>query len=227
MDPRDDPRELTLSYERPPEINNDYIELYKNQSLMLPSERFREHLAMKAGEKEWKENREKMFLYKKRTRILDRNWPQGVLGIDSPMHPDTVLYKERRDYMLAQQGAKEQAWEGRCANLQSKYSVDDATSHKHSMSDADLGRSQDIPIQRKYCDKDVHPHRYLDTHDRLFPTYVPVWDPERAKSFRSHDVRSKRHNILNGASNEVTYKLAPSSAPTCKQMLELNDPERS
>eukprot|EP00747_Dinoflagellata_sp_TGD_P208979 gnl/TRDRNA2_/TRDRNA2_82409_c0_seq1.p1 gnl/TRDRNA2_/TRDRNA2_82409_c0~~gnl/TRDRNA2_/TRDRNA2_82409_c0_seq1.p1 ORF type:complete len:320 (-),score=57.29 gnl/TRDRNA2_/TRDRNA2_82409_c0_seq1:189-1148(-) len=226
MDPRDDPRELTLSYERPPEINNDYVALYKNESLMLPSERFKEHLAMKAGEKEWKENREKMFFYKKRMRILDRNWPQGVLGIDSPMHPDTVLYKERRDYMTTQQTMKEAKAEDRYNQLTSKYSVDDATSNKNFSSQPELGRSQDIPIQRKCVDKDSHPHRFLDTHDRLFPSYVPVWDPERAKAFRSHDVRKKQHNIISGASNQVTYELAPSSAPSCAQMLQLNDPNR-
>merc|ERR1740117_1003914 len=164
---------------------------------MLPSERFREHLAMKAGEKDWKKAREETFFYKKRMRMLDRNYPQGVLGVDSPMHPDTVLYKERRDYLQAHASHHEAQAEGRYGNLTQQSRTDDATASRNWSNHPDLGRSQDIPIQRKCVDRETHPHRFLDTHDRLFPTYVPVWDPERAQATRSHDQRSKQHNIIN------------------------------
>jgi len=39
----------------------------------------KEHLAMKAGEKQWRKDREDMALYKKRMRVLDRHHGEGVV----------------------------------------------------------------------------------------------------------------------------------------------------
>merc|ERR1711920_689923 len=98
--------------------------------------------------------------------------------------------------------------EGRFLHLAEQTAVDDSTALRRWGSEPNLRRSQDICIQRKRVDPQEHPLRFLDTHSRLFPLYESVWDPERAASLRSHDVRDKRHNIINGADNAVSFNVA-------------------
>ena len=35
----------------------------------------------------------------------------------------------------------------------------------------------------------MHPFRFLNTHERVFPKAVPTFDPERAKVLHHHEVR--------------------------------------
>jgi hypothetical protein len=69
----------------------------------------------------------------------------------------------------------------------------------------DEKRSTDIPMQRKAVDPDVHPFRFLDTHNRIFPDEVAMWDRERAATLRSHDVRHKGFDIISGVQNSIGY----------------------
>ena len=82
---------------------------------------------MKAGEKKWREERDAVFRYRKRMTVLERKHPEaagsalllmtsttasltslmavpakGILGVDGPTHPDTILYKERYHHLAAQ-----------------------------------------------------------------------------------------------------------------------------
>lgn len=208
-DPRNDPRQGTLSIPQPPkEANADFVRMMENKALMLPSERYQEHLAMKESHKQWVADRKDMFNYKKRLTILERKHPEGVLGMDGPLHPGTVLYADRRAHMLAMAERQEAHGQARFEHLHGQLRADDATACRHYGSDPGLTRSKDIGIQRKRVDAVAHPHRFHDTHDRLFPSYVPTWDPERAKATRSHDVRDKQHNIINGGYNTITYNVA-------------------
>merc|ERR1711971_1342992 len=71
-----------------------------------------------------------------------------------------------------------------------------------------LRRSQDVCIQRKCVENEAHPFRFLNTHDRLFPTDVPMWNPVRAATLRSHDVREKEHCHITGIDNTLTYNVS-------------------
>ena len=77
---------------------------YENHSLMLPSERYKEHLKMKAGERKWREERDAIFRYRKRMTVLERKHQEGILGIDGPTHPNSILYKDRYEHHAAQAG---------------------------------------------------------------------------------------------------------------------------
>ncbi|CAJ1374946.1 unnamed protein product [Effrenium voratum] len=209
MDPRGDPREGTFEIPAPPpEVDDSFIKMYQNHSLMLPSERYKEHLKMKAGEKKWREERDAIFRYRKRMNVLERKHPEGILGIDGPTHPDTMLYRDRYEHFAAQAERKAAQAEHRFAQLHGQNYSDDAVAMRHYGTDPLLERSQDVCIQRKRVDPEQHPFRFLDTHSRLFPKYSPTWDPERASALRSHEVRDKAHNIINGADNSLTYEVA-------------------
>lgn len=209
MDPRGDPREGTFEIPAPPpEVDDSFIKMYQNHSLMLPSERYKEHLKMKAGEKKWREERDAVFRYRKRMNVLKRKHQEGILGIDGPTHPDTLLYRDRFEHHAAQAQRKAVNAENRFTVLQDKTYSDDAVAMRDFGSDPGLERSKDICIQRKCIDPEQHPFRFLDTHSRLFPKYSPTWDPERAAALRSHDVRDRGHNIINGADNTLTYDVA-------------------
>lgn len=208
-DPRGDPREGSLEIPAPPkDIDCEFIKLYKNHSLMLPSERYREHLRMKEAEKQWHQDRENLFRYRKRMNVLERKHPEGVVGVDGPLFPGTKLYAERRGHMLEQAERRLHHAEGRFNTLAAQAKADEALTGDGYGSDPGFVRSQDICIQRKRVDPAAHPFRFLDTHERIFPVYTPEWDPERAAAIRSHDVRDKRHNIISGIDNSVEYKVA-------------------
>lgn len=208
-DPKGDPRELTFEIPAPPpEVDMEFIKLYQNHSLMLPSERYREHLQMKVAEKKWREDRDTVFMYKKRCRILERKHPEGILGVDGPMFPDTELYAKQREQYLMEAEHKLKCSEDRYNVLAEKKAADDAVTGLNYGTPAGHVRSQDICIQRKRVDPEVHPFRFLNTHERLFPQYVAEWDPERAYALRSHDTRGKSFDIVTGANNSVEYKVA-------------------
>lgn len=50
---------------------------------MLPSERYKEHLKMKAGEKKWREERDAVFRYRKRMNVLERKHQEALISDDS------------------------------------------------------------------------------------------------------------------------------------------------
>eukprot|EP00930_Biecheleria_cincta_P049219 TRINITY_DN34464_c0_g1_i1.p1 TRINITY_DN34464_c0_g1~~TRINITY_DN34464_c0_g1_i1.p1 ORF type:complete len:338 (+),score=57.50 TRINITY_DN34464_c0_g1_i1:86-1099(+) len=208
-DPRGDPREGTFEIPAPPkEIDQSYIKMFQNHSLMTPSERYVEHLAMKAGHEKWREERDAVFRYRKRMNVLERKHPEGILGVDGPTHPETVLYRERHEQLRTQAERAEKHAEKRFQHLHQQTYTDDAIAQRYFGSDPGMERSKDICIQRKCVDPEVHPFRFLDTHERLFPKFNPVWDPERAAALRSHDVRDKSHDIISGAHNALPYKVA-------------------
>lgn len=183
--------------------------MYENHSLMLPSERYQEHLAMKAGEQQWRKERDEIFLYKKRLRILERHHGQGVVGIDGPAFEGTRLYAERREFLENQANFRAGKSEGRFQNLAQKMQSDDSVAGRNYGEPVDIKRSEDLCVQRKCVDPEAHPMRFLSTHDRLFPSYVPDWDPARAAVLRSHEIRDRTHNIITGASNDVPLRVAP------------------
>eukprot|EP00438_Fugacium_kawagutii_P031305 Skav215329 [mRNA] locus=scaffold1391:20087:27921:- [translate_table: standard] len=121
MDPKGDPREGTFEIPAPPpEVDDSFIKMYKNHSLMLPSERYKEHLKMKAGEQKWREERDAVFRYRKRMNVLERKHAEGILGIDGPTHPDSILYKERYEHFATQAQKKAVNAENRFSLLQEK-----------------------------------------------------------------------------------------------------------
>lgn len=221
-DPRGEPKELTFEFPLPPtEINEEHFKMIKNHSLMLPSERFREHCLMREGQKKWNQDRKDAFMYKKRMQKIEREYQNGIIGVDGPMFPGTKLYEQSRAYLEAQTEFKGVKAEGRFLNLAHQTRADDATAQRDFGGPHDLPRSHDVGMQRKCVDKEKHPHRFLDTHDRLFPTYVPVWDPERAAALRSHDVRGKKHNHLNQSENYMEHRVAPNWEEQAQKQLEL------
>mmetsp|Transcript_6872 Transcript_6872/g.19259 ORF Transcript_6872/g.19259 Transcript_6872/m.19259 type:complete len:305 (+) Transcript_6872:72-986(+) len=209
-DPReDDPRHGTLSIPQPPkEVNGDFINAFKNDALMLPSERYKEHIYMKEAQEQWKADRAATFNYKKRMTILERKHPEGILGMDGPLHPGTRLYAQQRAHLVAAAERKEAHSQARFAHLHDQSRADDATACRHYGSDPGLPRSMDVGIQQKQVIPAAHPHRFMDTHDRLFPGHLPTWDPERAKVARGRDVRDKQYNIINGGHNALTFNVA-------------------
>lgn len=209
LDPRGDPKEGTLSIPGPPkEVDNSYLKLMANDSLMLPSERLREHKQIKEAQQKWKEDRESLFRYRKRMNVLERHYPNGVAGMDGPMMPGTQLYAERREHFLVQEEGKVYQGAGRHDHLHGQTRAADATAARGYGSDPQLPRSHDVCIQRKRVDKEAHPQRFKDTHDRLFPSYSPAWDPSRAATIRNHDTRGKTHNIISGVDNHVELRVA-------------------
>lgn len=203
-DPRADPRELTIEYPEPPNVDTSFLELYKNHGLMMPSERFREFLEMKHGEIQWRKDREAIFFDKKRHTMIERHHPHGVVGIDGPGHEGTKLYAGIRAVNQARRAKSEVHATGRMDHQAYQMQSSDTVALRRygEPPPAEMGRSHDIPVQRKNIDPDVHPFRFLDTHDRINPNDVPFWDPDRSKTLRSHEVRHKRFNIITGEAAE-------------------------
>lgn len=210
LDPKGDPRQGTLEIPLPPaDIDSSFVKMRDNHSLMLPSERYAEHLAMKAGAEKFKQDNEAARLYKKRLLVLERHYPHGVQGIDGPHYPGTNLYAQRQDQLHHQADRQGRHADGRHDHLHHQGQSNDAVSMRNYAEPHNLRRSEDICIQRKNVDPEKHPFRYLNTHERLFPSHVPTWDPHRAAHLRSHDVREKSHCHLTGKDNSLRFRVAP------------------
>mmetsp|Transcript_126792 Transcript_126792/g.394653 ORF Transcript_126792/g.394653 Transcript_126792/m.394653 type:complete len:300 (+) Transcript_126792:63-962(+) len=208
LDPRGEPKEGTLEISPPSyDVDDTFVKLQRNQSLMLPSERYKEHLLMKESKKQHDADREAIFRHRKKINVMERHYPNGVLGMDGPLHPGTTIYAERREHLLGRAQERAEKAEARHDNLAGNTRSDDAVAFRNFGSDPQLPRSHDIGVQRKCVDSKVHPHRFLDTHDRLFPKHVATWDPERAAAIRSHQVRDRQHNIISGADNSVSLQV--------------------
>merc|ERR1711988_1214224 len=116
-DPQGIEKEGILAVPQPGgEISTEFVELYKNDKLMLPSERRAEARKIIAGEKKWKEDRQALFNYKKVIRTLEMKYPSGVEGVDGPMYPETKIYAESRAPMQGQARKLQTHSEGRFAH---------------------------------------------------------------------------------------------------------------
>lgn len=209
-DPRNDPREGNFEIPQPPkEVDQTFVKLYENQSLMLPSERYKEHLYMKQAKQKYDEDRNAIFMYNKRVTTLERKHAEGITGIDGPLFPDSKLYGDSHHKVVAQAESKIRHAEGRYDILADKSQSSDAVAMRDWGTDPNLPRSRDLCIQRKRIDPAAHPFRFMNSHERLFPSYIPAWDPDRAAALRSHDVRDRGHNIITGVSNDLALRVAP------------------
>lgn len=199
-DARADPRELSLEYPEPPEVDTSFIELYENHGLMLPSERFNEHLAMKDGERQLRADRAAIFASKKRHQMIERHHQHGVVGVDGPNHEGTKLYAGLRADNEVRRARSETHAAGRKAHLSYQVESSDAASMRNwgSPPPANMARGADIPVQRKFIDPHIHPYKFLDTHDRINSTDIPFWDPGRSQAIRSHESRHTKFNIITG-----------------------------
>lgn len=209
-DPEGQKKEGTLVVPQPrgDPVSNTFAEMYKNDALMLPSERRAEAVQIIAGEKQWKEDRAALFKYKKQIRTLEMKHPDGVEGVDGPMYPQTKIYAERRAQMQGRAQRLQAHAEARFVHLEEQGGADDAVTRRNYGTDPRQHRSEDICVQRKFIDKEVHPIRFNDTHARIFPVHKVVWDPAHARALRSHDVRDKSYNIVNGGINAITFEVA-------------------
>jgi len=199
-DPRADPRELSLEYPAPPNVDMSFLAFYENHGLMVPSERFREFIHTKKGEEQWRADREAIFLDKKRHFMIERHHKQGVVGIDGPGHEGTKLFAGIRSVNERRRAKSLVHSTGRQDHLGYQMQSSDTVALRNygEPPPPDMARSADIPVQRKNIDPDVHPFRFLDTHDRINPTDVPYWDIARSQTLRSHEVRNKKYNIISG-----------------------------
>lgn len=211
MESHGDPRELTLSYPEPPtEVTTDFVKGYENHGLMLPSERFKEHLAMKDGERTWREERAKVFEHNRRTKLISSAHMSGVCGIDSPLMPGTQLYKKQRETIEEYEKVTSKHAAGRFDVLEGKMAACDTVTFKNYATPMEpYVRSADIPLQRRRVDPDGHRFRFLNTHERLFPVDVPLWDPDRARVLRGHETRGRDYNPINGGDTSISFVVRP------------------
>lgn len=199
-----DKREYSFKLPGFNQVDNSFVKMFENYDLMMPSERRKEHEAMKKGIEQWRRARAELFEYKKRKRIIELTHKSGVTSIDGPLFPQTELFSEHRGVLQSQAKASDLHAQGRMGQLAMHTSVDDATAARdYGSPHAPSVRSADIPMQRKCVDPHRHPARFMDTYARLWPAHEPQWDPERAKVLRHHDVRHKKYNIINQSDNTI------------------------
>eukprot|EP00927_Polykrikos_kofoidii_P032218 TRINITY_DN27514_c0_g1_i1.p1 TRINITY_DN27514_c0_g1~~TRINITY_DN27514_c0_g1_i1.p1 ORF type:complete len:324 (-),score=42.75 TRINITY_DN27514_c0_g1_i1:121-1092(-) len=198
-DPRGDAREGTFALVPPPKEDSSFMKMIDNQALMMPSERYKEHMALKAGMEKFKRDRAEQCLYYKRLKVLEKHHPNGIVGVDGPLFEGTRLYEHRRAQLLSEAEANERHAVNRYNHLGDQRDTDETVSCERYGEPHGMERSRDICIQRKRADPELHPHRYLSTHGRLFPEpQESTWDTQRAANIRAHDVRDRRHDIITG-----------------------------
>ncbi|CAD7946527.1 unnamed protein product [Amoebophrya sp. A120] len=194
-------------------INQDHLEIFKNFSIQLPSERLRENQRLKEGIAYANKAKAELSAFKRQSKLIQRHYKNGLTGIDGPTRPETELYKERYDMYQAQADASHA--DQRREFLKEKRQANEAITHpQHENVKNGLNRfpmvdprSHDIPIQRKDVDPVRHPYRYFDTHYRLFDSSDAGREMARARAIRTHEMREKNYDILNFSDNKLDLEV--------------------
>jgi hypothetical protein len=202
-DMRGDKREGSYSYNVVSDCDPEFFKILGNHSLMLPSERREEALRFKGGRELFDKARKEYSEYTKKRRILTRHHKSGVVGVDGPMKSDSEMFA----YDAARVGMHRQQKDGfdaeRREYLGQKTRSSDAVAHRGYDEEPSMDSHACVPLQRKRVDPEVHPFRFLNTHERVFPKAVPTFDPVRARVLHHHEVRHKNHDILHHGSNTI------------------------
>jgi len=202
-DMRGDTREGSYSYNVTSPADPEFFKILGNQSLMLPSERREEAKRFKDGWDDFQKSRTEHAEYTKRRRTLTRHHKSGIVGIDGPMKADSELYEADAARVKMQAEVKEAHDLGRKHHLGRQFRSSDAVALRGWSEPPSMDAHATVPLQRKNIDPEKHPFRFLNTHERLFPAFVPTFDPERAKILHHHQVRERKHDILHQGSNRV------------------------
>ncbi|CAD7954966.1 unnamed protein product [Amoebophrya sp. A25] len=194
-------------------MNQDHLEIFKNFRIQLPSERLREHQRLKEGIAYAAKGKAEHSAFMRQSKIVQRQYKSGLLGIDGPTRPDTELYKERYEMFKAQEDASN-ADKRRDFLAEKERASDVITKPQHENVKNDVGRfpaanprSHDIPIQRKDVDPVRHPYRFFDTQYRLFADVERGREMTRARALRSHELRDKHYDIINHCDNSLDMRV--------------------
>jgi len=202
-DMRGDKREGSYSYNVVSDCDPEFFKILGNHNLMLPSERREEAARFKEGHAAFLKSRKEYAEYTKKRRTLTRHHKSGIVGIDGPMKADSEMYGYDAGRVTLHREQKQDFDERRREHLAQKTRSSDAVAFRGYNEESLLHSHASIPLQRKCIDPEMHPFRFLNTHERVFPKAVPTFDPERAKVLHHHEVREKRHDIVHHGSNRI------------------------
>jgi len=156
-------REGCVSHPPMKPIDDRFLERFMVHGLMLPSERLEDHKILKKGIIDLKAARQSVFEYGKRRRILARKHSTGIEGIDYPLRPETVIYKDEHDSYAAQIEAKKHHDMGRLEHLTGWTRSAECLTEDYGSAPAAPRGSYDLGIQRKCVNETSHPARFADT----------------------------------------------------------------
>jgi len=199
-----DKREGCITHPPPARIDVSHLRRFHQSGLMLPSERFDDHRALKEGINNWSAVRTEVFEDNKRKRILARKHKGGVIGIDYPLREGTDLYKkdyerfkEERDKLNTHSTARLEFLTNR-KKAQDSIIAPYASCPPAPRGDTDYG----FYLQRKTIVDD--PHGLIALSKGAKPVKEKKqWTVDRAMQFRKQDVRERKYNIITGDSNEL------------------------
>ncbi len=153
----------------------------------------------------------------KSRRTIERSQIRGIIGVDGVLNGSTKLYdfprsvvQQRTDRLLAHShgranelavlnGSDPVLYMIQYLSTSDAENTLDGGNRVHPLGDSPAGDlyepslplGLEVPLQRKNIDRTNHPQRFLDTKSRIWPSFTPTWDPERALAIRSQQLRGK------------------------------------
>lgn len=126
-----------------------------------------------------------------RIEYIKKNYPCGVLGVDGPMNPNTVIYRDTADRIVKKTQEKANSSSKRAEYLQQMSS----SSHrlKYSILEHDGSWKGDSRARTS-----IGRSRNVNTHSRLFTSDHLSWNPRRAQHLRNSEQAGRPYNIVNG-----------------------------
>ena len=162
-----------------------YAAMATSERLMLPSERLRELRQIQSQRNAERDAKKSWYDHSRKVLKAQQTHSLSVAGL-----PATV---DHRDADIARQTA-----------FNERDHVENAA------------RRQEKLIASSHCttERDIFPHRgfrpaeqfnfrNLDTHSRIWPTYKPKWNAERAGELRAYEIRGRPYNFINHCSNVI------------------------
>ncbi|KAH9092770.1 hypothetical protein Ae201684P_008439 [Aphanomyces euteiches] len=121
-------------------------------------------------------------------------YPCGVLGLDGPNNPESVVFAASAQRIEKQRIHKERQHEAHKNSLLRNTSVIPALGYSYLEHDT----SVKPPQVTKVCQEKIKlSGTHLATHNRIFNETPPVWHPERAQHLRDEGQAGRSYDIVN------------------------------
>jgi hypothetical protein len=168
----------------------DYRQAYQSmtssEKLMLPSERLRELRDMQSKRCAEREAKKTWYHHSRKTIQAKNAHSDGIACLfSSTDHRDATIVAFNDQNQLVNSIA--------------------ASERKQSLQSASVCTNE-RPIFEKHLrvkPEEQFNFKNLDTHSRLWPTYKPKWNAERAAELRSHELRGRHYNLINHCTSEI------------------------
>ena len=162
-----------------------FSDMATSEKLMLPSQRLQELRKIQAYREAERDAKKSWYDHSRKVIKSEQTHTLDVPGL--------YVTHDHRDSAVARQ-----------TDLNDREHAAHASRRQECLVEASqYTKERKLFPQRRVCPSEQFNFRNIDTHSRIWPTYKPKWDAERAGELRAHEIRGRHYNPINHCSNVI------------------------